>query len=481
MKAWTGGVLLADKLRAGVSRATAASGSAPKTEEKKDGKKPDKKNLETAPKDDPAVAPKEPVATEKNTSGAVPATASPQAVEATPSVEQKSKVAEPPTVATSHEALNPAATVDAAPAESTATVFKAPAAAAVAITFSKELDVLLVPNRRAEVFKLFAESAKPVPAPAPQQVSAAPIQTAPQQVSAAPIQTAPASAMTSAPAPTPTSTAAQQQQQQPVASHAFHPSQSHYQQSHYQQSHYQQSHHQRQHYARQQQQQPPQPQQYNSQQPKPALNSRCGAASTALFPDGSQTELTVHSTDQDNSSNQPVASSLGSRYAQSPSKKDIDPGRPKRPMTAYNFFFKEERTRMLGDEQDSDLFVGTIDSPPVNTVGENYLLRRQRKRRPHRKISFEELARSISQKWKNIDPERLKKYQTLAQQDKDRYNREKEKYFRNNPERELEKNSTRPSTVKKPRATKTCARGSDGKCEDNNDKRRGEHSIDREI
>jgi hypothetical protein len=258
MKAWTGGVLLADKLRAGVSRATAASGSAPKTEEKKDGKKPDKKNLETAPKDDPAVAPKEPVATEKNTSGAVPATASPQAVEATPSVEQKSKVAEPPTVATSHEALNPAATVDAAPAESTATVFKAPAAAAVAITFSKELDVLLVPNRRAEVFKLFAESAKPVPAPAPQQVSAAPIQTAPQQVSAAPIQTAPASAMTSAPAPTPTSTAAQQQQQQPVASHAFHPSQSHYQQSHYQQSHYQQSHHQRQHYARQQQQQPPQ-------------------------------------------------------------------------------------------------------------------------------------------------------------------------------------------------------------------------------
>jgi len=162
------------------------------------------------------------------------------------------------------------------------------------------------------------------------------------------------------------------------------------------------------HHHQQQQQQPPQPQQYNSQQPKPALNSRCGAASTALFPDGSQTELTVHSTDQDNSSNQPVASSLGSRYAQSPSKKDIDPGRPKRPMTAYNFFFKEERTRMLGDEQDSDLFVGTIDSPPVNTVGENYLLRRQRKRRPHRKISFEELARSISQKWKNIDPERKK-------------------------------------------------------------------------
>ena len=136
---------------------------------------------------------------------------------------------------------------------------------------------------------------------------------------------------------------------------------------------------------------------------------------------------------------------------------------------------------MLGDEQDSDLSVGKIDSPPVNTVGENFLLRRQRKRRPHRKISFEELARSISQKWKNIDPERLKQYQTLAQQDKDRYTREKEKYFRNNPKRELEKISTRPATERKPRATKTCATGSDGKWEDNDDKRSSEYSSDMEI
>ena len=68
--------------------------------------------------------------------------------------------------------------------------------------------------------------------------------------------------------------------------------------------------------------------------------------------------------------------------------------KPKRPLNAYNFFFRDERSRM----DDS-------------------------------KIAFEELGRRVSQQWKKVSPKTRAKYQAIADQDRVRYEKEKVLYF----------------------------------------------------
>jgi len=51
-----------------------------------------------------------------------------------------------------------------------------------------------------------------------------------------------------------------------------------------------------------------------------------------------------------------------------------------------------------------------------------------KKKTPHRKIGFENLAKRIGQAWKDIDPEQLKYYKDLAVQDLQRYADEMKRY-----------------------------------------------------
>ena len=85
--------------------------------------------------------------------------------------------------------------------------------------------------------------------------------------------------------------------------------------------------------------------------------------------------------------------------------------KPKRPLSAYNFFFKEEREKILR-------VVLAEDPSKVenNEESEDYLddgaLGRLKKEGG--KVSFEEMGKIIGMRWKNIDTDRLSKFSELA-------------------------------------------------------------------
>eukprot|EP00977_Amphora_coffeiformis_P009308 scaffold2109_cov188-Amphora_coffeaeformis.AAC.9 len=76
---------------------------------------------------------------------------------------------------------------------------------------------------------------------------------------------------------------------------------------------------------------------------------------------------------------------------------------PKRPLSAYNFFFQFERARL-------------VEALPVRAEG--------KPRRSHGKIGFAELAKVIGAKWRNITPEEKAIFDKMALQEKESYKRE---------------------------------------------------------
>jgi hypothetical protein len=89
--------------------------------------------------------------------------------------------------------------------------------------------------------------------------------------------------------------------------------------------------------------------------------------------------------------------------------------KPKRPLSAYNIFFKEERCRILDQIPDSD--AKTAPQPS-----------RKRHTKPHGKIGFENLAKAIGRRWQALSAEELAFYKSKAAQDMKRYKREMEAF-----------------------------------------------------
>lgn len=85
---------------------------------------------------------------------------------------------------------------------------------------------------------------------------------------------------------------------------------------------------------------------------------------------------------------------------------------PRRPLSAYNIFFREERERMLAAHKETALASRADTDDPL----------------PEAKIGFENMAKSIGKRWRGLGPMELERYRKLAAVDMARYRTERDSY-----------------------------------------------------
>lgn len=129
---------------------------------------------------------------------------------------------------------------------------------------------------------------------------------------------------------------------------------------------------------------------------------------------------------------------------------------PRRPLSAYNFFFSEERERVLAaipdpdgttpaqKKEEADAAAAALEKKGQSTAETerkasetaarllNIRDAKNIKRRPHRKshgkIAFKDLARLIGKRWRALKDDEKVKYNELAEKDLQRYNEQMKEY-----------------------------------------------------
>jgi hypothetical protein len=90
-------------------------------------------------------------------------------------------------------------------------------------------------------------------------------------------------------------------------------------------------------------------------------------------------------------------------------KKRKPKGQPKRPLSAYNIYFQDERRKILSEIPGTNL---SIVHPERQRQPQHHT--RPPKKMPHGKIGFENLAKEIGQRWQRLDGEQISYYKGLA-------------------------------------------------------------------
>jgi hypothetical protein len=147
-------------------------------------------------------------------------------------------------------------------------------------------------------------------------------------------------------------------------------------------------------------------------------------------------------------------------------KSEMEDIKPKRPLSAYNLFFRDERARLLGmldtaqcqDTSDAVVMMdprgmsanGGFRSCSIGSIGDESHSKKRRK--PHGLVSFDNLGKTIASLWHNIDPQQLAMYEALALQDKERYELEMAWYRHLKRMRESEEQPKGAAGGNKPRS-----------------------------
>jgi hypothetical protein len=124
-------------------------------------------------------------------------------------------------------------------------------------------------------------------------------------------------------------------------------------------------------------------------------------------------------------------------------RKPKPPDMPRRPLSAYNIFFQEQRALIIGTNPPC------LERRQTNATTSNFERKKRAHRRTHGKISFSDLAKAIGKKWNELSEDGRSKYVESASKEKARY-QEELKVYRS---KRQELNNTQNQTNKTKRAS----------------------------
>lgn len=150
-------------------------------------------------------------------------------------------------------------------------------------------------------------------------------------------------------------------------------------------------------------------------QEKPGTTADAGESPAVIGDDNAETNSNssekADSKNEGDSQDKPAVVEPPKKRARKKWKKPV--GKPNRPLSAYNLYFKKERAIMLGDAAEK------VDQEPG---------KKRVHRKTHGKIGFAEMAKIIGAKWKKLPEEEKEEFMKIAAKKKEQYAIDLEKW-----------------------------------------------------